>query len=281
MRVGIDRVASSGQFDARWPVAADRGRGSWRRGEWSEGSRTIATEAAVAMTYDGSTYAVMMASPEDLHDFAVGFSLAEGLISGPEDIRDVDVLPLADGIDLRIWLSPTSSAAHLANRRRLVGPTGCGLCGVESLAQAARPVAKVESHATFEASQVSAAMERLAQHQPLNLRTRSVHAAAFWSHRSGAWVVREDVGRHNALDKLAGAVAARRLDASAGAVLMTSRLSVELVQKTAAMGCPLLVAISAPTSLAIDTADAAGVTLVAVARDDRFEVFTHARRLTV
>lgn len=260
-------------------VAADRARGSWRSGAWTEGCRSIATETAVALTYDGSTHAVLMATPHDLVDFAVGFSLSEGVIADRREIREIEVHHTDDGIDLRIWLASDRSSTHSAKHRRMVGPTGCGLCGVESLAMAAKPLGTVMSRARFDAADVLAVMSHLASYQPLHRRTRSVHAAAFWQPGVAEPIVREDVGRHNALDKVVGAVAGLTLETGAGAVLMTSRLSVELVQKTAVMGCPLLVAISAPTSLAIDTAEAAGVTLVAVARDDGFEVFTHPGRL--
>ena len=155
------------------------------------------------------------------------------------------------------------------------GPVGCGLCGIESLEQARRAPLRVASRATFDARDLLAAMQALAPRQLLNQQTRSVHAAAFWHPSTGIGPVREDVGRHNALDKLAGAIVARWLVGFRGAVLLTSRVSVEMVQKAAMIGAPVVIAVSAPTTLAIQTAEQAGITLLAIARDDGYGVFTH------
>jgi FdhD protein len=256
------------------------GRKVWRNGGYSEGARTIPEETAVALTYNGGTYAVMMATPLDLRDFAVGFSLSEGIVQSPDDIESLEVLPLDDGIELRMWLAPSKADRLSERRRHIAGPTGCGLCGIDSIAEAVRPAAIVAPGRSFSPQQIMAAMQGIPPLQAINVETRAVHAAAFWTPARGIVALREDVGRHNALDKLAGAVAQDNVCASEGMVLLTSRVSVEMVQKTAAMGAPVMVAVSAPTALAVRMADAAGITLAAIARADGFEVFTHPGRIT-
>jgi FdhD protein len=178
-----------------------------------------------------------------------------------------------------MWLAEPRAAALSERRRYLAGPTGCGLCGIDSLDEAVRPVPRVRDGATFSAAEIMRALDTLPPRQELNRQTRAVHAAAFWRPGSGLLAVREDVGRHNALDKLAGALTRDHVAGHSGMVLLTSRVSVEMVQKTAAIGVPLLVAVSAPTALAVRTAETAGITLVAVARSDGFEVFTHPQRI--
>jgi FdhD protein len=251
----------------------------WRDGSLSEGRRLIPEETALALTYNGGTYAVMMGTPQDLRDFAVGFSLSEGVVQSPEEIETLDVIELDDGIELRIWLAPDRAARISERRRHIAGPTGCGLCGIDSIAEAVRPAAIVPKGRSFSPREIMAAMAAIAPLQEINHRTRAVHAAAFWTPARGIVALREDVGRHNALDKLAGALAQARVPTSEGTVLLTSRVSVEMVQKTAAIGAPLMVAVSAPTALAVRMADAAGITLAAIARTDGFEVFTHAERI--
>jgi FdhD protein len=257
------------------------GREVWRNGSHSEGTRTIPEETAVALTYNGGSYAVMMTTPRDLRDFAIGFSLSEGIVQSPEDIESLDILPLDDGIELRMWLAPSKAVRLSERRRHIAGPTGCGLCGIDSIAEAVRPAAIVAPGRSFSPQQIMAAMQSIPPLQAINIETRAVHAAAFWTPARGIVALREDVGRHNALDKLAGAVAQDNVSASEGMVLLTSRVSVEMVQKTAAMGAPVMVAVSAPTALAVRMADAAGITLAAIARADGFEVFTHPGRITL
>ena len=252
---------------------------AWRRQGASAGERTIPEETAVAFTYDGGSYAVMMATPQDLEDFAFGFGFTEGVISSPADIRQLDVVQHDAGIELRMWLNEPRAAALSERRRYLAGPTGCGLCGIDSLDEAVRPPAQVRGSATFTPAEIMRALDALPPRQELNRQTRAVHAAAFWQPGAGLIAVREDVGRHNALDKLAGALIRERIPRQNGMVVLTSRVSVEMVQKTAAIGVPLLVAVSAPTALALRTADAAGITVVAVARSDGFEIFTHTQRV--
>jgi len=243
------------------------------------GARVTAEETPVALVHDGSTTAVMMATPADLEDFAVGFSLTEGLVASLADIRSLEVAASELGVEVRLWLAPERAAQVAARRRRLAGPTGCGLCGVESLAEARRSLARIESALRAAPHELLAAMQALSEAQDLGRRTRAAHAAGFWA--CGELVAaREDVGRHNALDKLVGALARRDLPPE-GVVLLTSRVSVEMVQKTAALGAPILCAVSAPTTLAVRAAEAAGLTLVAVARSDGMEVFTRPERLAL
>jgi FdhD protein len=251
----------------------------WRRQGASDGKRIVPEETAVAFTYDGGSYAVMMATPQNLEDFALGFTFTEGLISSAADIRQLDVVEHDAGVELRMWLAEPRAAALSERRRYLAGPTGCGLCGIDSLDEAVRTVARVGDGSTFTPSEIMAALEALAPRQELNRQTRAVHAAAFWRPNTGLVAVREDVGRHNALDKLAGALMRDDVEAHSGMVVLTSRVSVEMVQKAAAIGAPLIVAVSAPTALAVRTAEAAGITLVGVARSDGFEVFTFPQRI--
>lgn len=221
----------------------------------------------------------MMATPADLADFALGFSLNEGVIGAADEIEELDIVRTDDGILLRIALANGPADAFWQRRRYLSGPTGCGLCGLESLAQAARRPPPVAGGVRIAAEAINRAMAMLPAWQTMNRVTGALHAAAFWMPGEGIVAVREDVGRHNALDKLTGALAAAGLSPSEGAVLLTSRVSVEMVQKAAAMGAAMLVAVSAPTALAIRVAQAAGITLIAIARRDGFETFTHPERV--
>lgn len=251
----------------------------WRRTGTAASKRFVPEETAVAFSYDGGTYAVMMATPQDLEDFALGFSLTEGIVATPADIRQLDIVAFAAGVELRMWLVEPRASALIQRRRHLAGPTGCGLCGIESLEEAVRTLPRIADAATFAPEQILQALDALSSRQELNRQTRAVHAAAFWRPDAGLVALREDVGRHNALDKLAGALARNTVGAGGGMVLLTSRVSVEMVQKTAIIGAPLIVAVSAPTALAIRTAEAAGITLVAIARSDGYEVFTHPHRI--
>ncbi len=178
-----------------------------------------------------------------------------------------------------MWLSDTCSGSYHARRRALVGPVGCGLCGIESLTEATRSADPVMGDVELNPRAISEAMAALSEAQILNREASAIHAAAFWYPEKGVVCAREDVGRHNALDKLAGALARATEPCSEGAVLLTSRVSVEMVQKTARMGAPVLIAISAPTALAVRVAEECGITLVAVARGESFEVFTHPERI--
>ncbi len=243
------------------------------------GCREVAEEVAVALSYDGATQAVMMATPTALEDFALGFSLTEGIIEHPDELLATAVVPRPQGLELRLSLAAPRQAALLQRRRLLRGPLGCGLCGVESLEAAMRPPPAVTSDFRLPAAEVPRAIRALDQAQALNRLTHSMHAAGFWLPGHGLLALREDVGRHNALDKLGGALARQGLPRGQGAVLLTSRVSVELVQKTAMLGVAVLVAISAPTGLAIRTAAACGIALVGIARGSAFEVFSRDDRV--
>lgn len=248
-------------------------------GRIETGARCLPEEAAVALTFNGTTQAVMMASPADLEDFATGFALTEGFARADE-IATITPVETARGIDLQIWLHPDAGARLAARRRRMAGPVGCGLCGIDSLDEALRdPPPVAESALRLTASQAAEAVAALTRHQPLHDATRAVHAAGFWMPGAGLVDAREDVGRHNALDKLAGALVRRGIAPAGGAVVLTSRVSIDLVQKCARLGSPLLVAVSAPTAHAVRMAETAGITLVALARGDRCEVFTHSHRI--
>ena len=260
-------------------VSNERTKLVWRGGAPSVSTRMVAEEKGIALTYCGSTYAVMMASPADLEDFGIGFSVTEGVVERAEEIESIEIVESEFGTEVRMWLDSHRAVRLGARRRAIAGPVGCGLCGIESLEAACAIVPRVDSHAKFHARDLLNAMRLLPASQPLHQKTRAVHAAAFWCASDGIGLIREDVGRHNALDKLAGALVRRGVPRAAGAVLLTSRVSVEMVQKTAMMGVPLLIAVSAPTTLAIETAAEAGITLVGVARDDGYEIFTHPERI--
>ncbi len=241
--------------------------------------RSLAVEAPVSIEVSGIGYAVMMATPYDLEDYALGFALSEGLIETPDQIERIDAHPVEGGWALRLWVPADRKALALERARQRVSESSCGLCGIENIEQVLRPLPPLTARIATDRSAIAAALAALRDHQPLGQATGAVHAAAFCSPAGDILCAREDVGRHNALDKLIGAAARGGLAAARGIVAITSRVSIEMVQKTAVLGCPVLVAVSAPTDLAIATAEAAGIALVAVAREDGFEVFTHADRV--
>ena len=238
-------------------------------------------ECPVAIVIDGMSQAVLMATPHDLRDFALGFALTEGLIASLADLQDYEEAAVEAGgfpaREARLWLRPGLAAGLAERRRSMVGPVGCGLCGVDSIAAALPQVVPVASDWTMPPEDVTRAMVALADGQSLRRVTPAIHGAAFWDGQRV--IVREDVGRHNALDKLAGALAQGGIDAGQGAIVMSSRLSVDLVQKAARLGAPILIGASAPTGLALDWADRAGLTLIARARGNAFDLYTHPRRI--
>ncbi len=242
------------------------------------GTRMLPEEVAVALSFNGTTQAVMMATPEDLVDFAYGFALTEG-IAREGEILSVEVETLPKGRDVQIWLRPEAEARLTARRRTMTGPVGCGLCGIDSLDQALRAVPVVaETGFRMTPADVMAAVAALPGQQRLHDATRAVHGAGWWAR--GMVMAREDVGRHNALDKLVGAMVRASIQPTDGAVVLTSRVSIDMVQKVAMLGAPLIIAVSAPTADAVALAEQSGITLIALARPDRFEVFTHTDRLT-
>ena len=261
------------------PTTALVERIAWRDGFITSGTRTIPEETPVALTYARATHAVMMATPADLRDFALGFSLAERIVQHPDDITGLEIVSVPGGIELRMDLIPERMIGLERRRRHIIGPGGCGLCGMDSLAEALRPGPLVDSSVRFSATDIQTAQAAMADAQSLNALTRAVHGAAFWTHARGLIALREDVGRHNALDKLLGALRWASTPAADGIVLLSSRVSIEMVQKAAVLGAPVVAAVSAPTALAVRAAHDAGLTLIGVARPDGFEVFTHPDRV--
>jgi formate dehydrogenase accessory protein FdhD len=240
-------------------------------------TEAVVVEAPVALLYNGEPFAVMMATPGDLADFALGFALSEGIVASASEFALVDVVSGADGHALHAAIPQARFDALATRRRSLEGRSGCGLCGVEELRQALRPVPRVAPGAAVELARINQALARLARQQPLNARSGGVHAAGF-AHGE-ALLVREDVGRHNALDKLVGAIAHAALAPADGFVVITSRASYEIVHKAATAGVGLVVAISAPTDLAVRVADEAGLTLAAFARGGTLNLYTHPARV--
>jgi len=240
----------------------------------------VAEELPVAFVYNGHPFAVMLASPLDLEDFAFGFSLSEGVVASADEIGGVEVVPEAQGYSVYVSVPKSRSEALSGRQKNLAGATGCGLCGEQMLENALRPVPSVDAAVQFRADAVQRAVVAVGHAPELNRITGAVHAAAWADAEGNLRCLREDVGRHNALDKVIGALArGGRTDASAGFVVVTSRASYEMVHKAATARVPLLAAISAPTAFAIRQAHAAGITLVGFAREGRQTAYSHAARL--
>ena len=268
MGVVLDRPASAPAAVSR--IAGDRRKASDDR---------VAVEAPVALLYNCENHVVMMASPRDLVDFGFGFSLAEGVVARADEILSVRVSPKGPGMTLSIEIPEARAKALGSRKRNLEGRTGCGLCGIADIEQVLRPLPVMADTAAIPAAAVARALAALPNGQLLNRQTGAMHAAAFAGRDGTLLAVREDVGRHNALDKLIGAVARAGHDPVDGLVIVTSRCSMEMVQKTATFGCPILVAVSAPTSLAIDLAERSNLTIAAFARDDGFNLYAHPERI--
>ena len=252
----------------------------WRHGAIARTTDQVAEEMPVALVYHDVPHVVMLATPADLEDYAVGFTLSEGLVARADEIRGVEVTQGEGSADVKITVAWERFTQLLQRRRNLAGRTGCGLCGAETAADAIRECAAVPAGVSITAAQLHTAIAQLAGRQPINARTGSVHAAAWVVPGEGIQVVREDVGRHNALDKTIGALARAQADFAAGYMLITSRASYEMVQKCATVGIALLVALSAPTAFAVRLAQRCGLTLVAFARADQHVVYAHPHRVT-
>ena len=263
------------------PGTAIASRIAVRAGVATPGNRALPEEAPVALSFGGTTQAVMMATPADLEDFGIGFALSEAIARFANDIVSLEIVEADQGFDVQMRLAEDIQAALATRRRKMAGPVGCGLCGIESIEEALRALPDRKAvDIVVTPEDVREAVRSLSMHQKLRAETGAVHAAGFYQPGRGMLLVREDVGRHNALDKLIGAMARGGLDAGEGAIVITSRVSVDMVQKAVIAGTGLLIAVSAPTALAVRTAEAAGLTLVGIARGADFEIFTRASRIT-
>ena len=251
----------------------------WRDGRLTPEQDCVAEEVPVALVYNDTPHVVMMATPRDLDELALGFSLSEAVVARVDEVEVLGRHRLLEGIELRLRIPPARAHALAQRRRNLSGRTGCGLCGVEALEDALRQPAPVAGGPRIDAAILQRALAALADGQPLNALTGATHAAA-WARADGTIaLLREDVGRHNALDKLIGALALADIDPQAGFLVVTSRASSEMVQKAATARITLLAAISAPTALAIQIADSSGLTLVGFARPGSHVVYAHAWRI--
>lgn len=251
--------------------------------QWQDGCAVkvhdhLAEETPIALIYNGISHAVMLATPCDLEDFALGFTLSEGIVDSANELYRIEVTAQNNGIEVHCEISNERFVQLKKRRRTLAGKTGCGLCGAENLAQAMRYPSPLESQHQFEATSILLGLQAIKAQQTLQQKTGATHASAYVLENGEVVLVREDVGRHNALDKLIGALAKARLT-KAGFIITTSRASFEMVQKTASAGVNMLVAVSAPTGLAVRVAGQCGLTLVGFARENRFVVYSHAKNI--
>lgn len=260
--------------------AVDRKVSVWSSQSHQKQSDLVAQEVAVALVYNGVSHAVMMASPLQLEEFALGFSLTEGIIQRAKDIYSIDIVEQKNGIELALTISSERFMQLKTRRRNLTGTTGCGICGAQSLDQVRLALPRVDSPFSISHNAINRATADLALHQPLQTLTGAVHGAAWCDSEGNILRLCEDVGRHNALDKLIGSLWSDNSMLQPGFLLMSSRASYEIVQKAAKAGISMVVALSAPTSLAIDIADEAGITLVGFSRQHRHVAYTHEQRLT-
>ncbi len=239
----------------------------------------VAEELPVALVYNGVPHIVMLATPAHLEELALGFTLSEALIDRADEITSLESSLQGDSAEVRIGIVPSKFSELLRRQRNLTGRTGCGLCGAETIEQAIRNPAAVSAGVRVPVSALHAALQSLPPLQALNSSTGSIHGAAWVDANHKIQLVREDVGRHNALDKCIGASIHRKLALHTGYAIITSRASYEMVQKAATVGITMLVAVSAPTAMAIRLAQRAGMTLVGFARADRHVVYSHPERL--
>ena len=271
----IDEPKSVSSGAVSTEISVDR----WSQGATTHTTDQVAEEVPIAIVFHNVPHVVMLATPANFEDFAVGFTLSEGLVAHPDEIREVEVTQGAEAVDVRVTVVWERFTELLHRRRNLTGRTGCGLCGAETADDAIREVAKVGPGTNVTTQDLHAAIEQLGSLQPINSRTGSVHAAAWVIPGKGIQLVREDVGRHNALDKAIGALVRGKADLAEGYMLITSRASFEMVQKCATVGISFLAALSAPTAFAVRLAQKSGLTLVAFARRDRHVVYANPERL--
>ncbi|CAN4275402.1 formate dehydrogenase accessory protein [Methylophilaceae bacterium] len=251
----------------------------WRDGELRQAKDCLAEETPVAMVYNGVSHAVMLATAQDLEDFAMGFALSEGIVEQPSELYGIEVLEQEQGIALYCSIANERFVQLKERRRTLAGKTGCGLCGAENLTQAMRYPRALKNAGEFTSASIVSALAALPSRQLLQQQTGATHASAYVLADGSINLVREDVGRHNALDKVVGALAKAGQQDKSGFVLTTSRASFEMVQKVATAGLSMLVAVSAPTALAVRVAEQCGLCLVGFARDSRFVVYSHGEKI--
>lgn len=250
----------------------------FNNGELSTVEDFVAEEVPVVLMYNGVSHVVMLATSTNLEDFALGFSLTEGIIANAAELESVKVYQRSNGIEVQLKIPEVRFQCLADKGRNLTGRTGCGLCGATTLKQAIKPPRSVSGDLKITATQLTTALQNLSQHQKLNQITGAIHAVAWVEPEKGIVELREDVGRHNALDKLIGALLKRGTDSSAGFMITTSRASYEMVQKATAVGVTILAAISAPTALAIRLAQESGLTLIGFARDETCVIYSHSQR---
>lgn len=250
----------------------------WQSGNTASAQDCLAEETPVALVYNGVSHAVMLATAQDLEDFALGFSMSEGIISHASEMYSIDIVKQTNGIELHCEIASERFLQLKERRRTLAGKTGCGLCGAENLAQAIRYPEKLNLTYDFELKSIQQGLQAMQGQQILQRQTGATHACAYVQADGEIVLLREDVGRHNALDKLVGALANASVDKT-GFIITTSRASFEMVQKTASAGVGMLVAVSAPTGLAVRVAKQCGLTLLGFARDNRFVVYSHAKHI--
>ncbi|MEQ1620077.1 MAG: formate dehydrogenase accessory sulfurtransferase FdhD [Methylococcales bacterium] len=273
-------VLQSLALDLGWPsyqeITVDR----WQGSQHSQEYDFVAEEVPISLVYNGMPHVVMLATPTNLEEFALGFSITEGIIKHPTELLSTRIFNHANGIEVQIKIPEERFQCISEKGKNLTGRTGCGLCGASTLKQAIRQPSPVHGNLQLSCQDLISALSEVKQKQKLNKITGSVHAAAWAIPGQGIIDLREDVGRHNALDKLIGLLLRTGKDLSAGFIIVTSRASYEMVQKTAFVGITLLAAISAPTGLAIRLANEAGLTLIGFARDDQHVIYAHPQRLT-
>ena len=261
------------------PLLAHRAQ-RWQEGQVTERDELIIEETPVAIVYNGIPHVVMMATPQELEDFALGFSVTEELIRGPADLHRLECVRYSQGIEIQASVAAACEEVIASRTRRLTGRTGCGICGADSVTAVLKQLHRVESDVLISHAAIRGALDSLVSLQTLNAAAGAVHAAGWAALDGTIEVAREDVGRHNALDKLIGALLKRGTDPKSGFVVVTSRASFEMVQKTTVLGAPLMAAISGPTGLAVRVAQQSGLTLVGFARRGAHTVYTHPGRLS-